>query len=226
MLQHGAYTLITDACYDREKFPTLRDAIDWSWASNQEEKDAVEFVLNKFFKLKDGVFIQKRIQEELDNYHKNSKTNKRIAIERETKRRENSTDREEKSTNRAPTVNEPPPNYKLRTKNQELVTKNYNNKTKTSRFAPPSVEQVKEYCSERSNQVDPESFVDFYTGNGWKRGKTAIKDWKACVRTWEKNGNNSYGKQSTGYKAVHPHQQGFLDSLKTNTLDGEVIDEQ
>jgi uncharacterized protein YdaU (DUF1376 family) len=27
MLQHGAYTLLIDSCYDREKFPTLEQAI-------------------------------------------------------------------------------------------------------------------------------------------------------------------------------------------------------
>ena len=49
MLQHGAYTLLIDACYDREQFPTLDDAIDWAWASSAAEIEAVEFVLRKFF---------------------------------------------------------------------------------------------------------------------------------------------------------------------------------
>lgn len=54
-------------------------------------------------------------------------------------------------------------------------------------FKPPSLEQVKAYCNERLNSVDAESFIDHYASNGWMRGKTKIKDWKACVRTWEKN---------------------------------------
>ena len=37
------------------------------------------------------------------------------------------------------------------------------------------------------NFVDPQNFIDHYTANGWLRGKTKIKDWKACVRTWEKS---------------------------------------
>ena len=37
MLQHGAYTLLIDSCYDREKFPTLEDAIEWTWASSDDE---------------------------------------------------------------------------------------------------------------------------------------------------------------------------------------------
>ena len=63
------------------------------------------------------------------------------------------------------------------------------NKTKghSPSFIPPSIEEVSAYCTERSNGVDPESFVDHYEANGWLRGKNKIKDWKACVRTWEKS---------------------------------------
>ena len=55
------------------------------------------------------------------------------------------------------------------------------------RFKPPSVDEVRAYCRERKNRVDAEKFVDYYTSNGWKVGKNSMKDWKASVRTWEKN---------------------------------------
>lgn len=58
---------------------------------------------------------------------------------------------------------------------------------KTTRFTPPTVEEVRAYCRERGNSVNPETFVDFYTGKGWMVGKNKMKDWKAAVRTWEKN---------------------------------------
>lgn len=71
MLQHGAYTLLIDACYDRESFPTRDDAIDWAWACSAEEIAAVDFVLAKFFTLdSDGRYTQKRIQEEISEYQK------------------------------------------------------------------------------------------------------------------------------------------------------------
>lgn len=63
-------------------------------------------------------------------------------------------------------------------------------KTRTSstrRFTPPTVEDVESYCRERGNGVDAQRFVDFYAASGWMRGKAPIRDWKACVRTWEKN---------------------------------------
>lgn len=54
------------------------------------------------------------------------------------------------------------------------------------RFAPPTVEEVRTYCQERHNKVDPERFVDFYASKGWRVGNQPMKDWKAAVRTWEK----------------------------------------
>jgi hypothetical protein len=66
------------------------------------------------------------------------------------------------------------------------------------KFIPPTVDEVREYCSSRKNRVDPEKFVDFYASKGWKVGKEKMIDWQASVRTWEKsNGDNGRGNQST-----------------------------
>lgn len=54
------------------------------------------------------------------------------------------------------------------------------------RFVPPTVGEVRDYCLGRSSRVDPEQFVDFYASKGWRVGSEAMKDWRACVRTWEK----------------------------------------
>lgn len=116
MLQHGAYTLLLDACYDRERFPTLEDAIDWAWASTSEEIEAVKFVLSRFFTFRDGVYVQDRISEEIESYRQKALINKRIATEREALRRNS-------STNRARTVHEAPPNQEPITNNQEPGTK-------------------------------------------------------------------------------------------------------
>ena len=55
------------------------------------------------------------------------------------------------------------------------------------KFVPPTVEEVKAYCDERKNKVDPEAFIDFYESKGWMVGKNKMKDWKAAVRNWERN---------------------------------------
>lgn len=70
--------------------------------------------------------------------------------------------------------------------------------TKTKRFSPPSVEDVAAYCQERKNGIDADAFVDYYSARNWTMGKTKMKDWKAAVRTWERNrkggGSNAYGR--------------------------------
>lgn len=60
------------------------------------------------------------------------------------------------------------------------------NRKTTKKFVPPTVEEVRAYCLERCNQVDPDSFVDFYESKGWKVGNQSMKNWKAAVRTWER----------------------------------------
>jgi hypothetical protein len=60
---------------------------------------------------------------------------------------------------------------------------------KRPRFEKPLIQDVKAYCQERRNRVNPEQFVDHYEANGWIQGKgKPIRDWKAAVRTWERNG--------------------------------------
>lgn len=53
-------------------------------------------------------------------------------------------------------------------------------------FSKPTVDEVRAYCLERRNNVDPQTFVDFYEAKGWVVGKSPMRDWKAAVRTWEK----------------------------------------
>ena len=59
----------------------------------------------------------------------------------------------------------------------------YNNNI---RFKKPLIFEIKEYCLERNNNIDAESFYDFYESKNWFVGKNKMKDWKACIRTWER----------------------------------------
>ena len=64
------------------------------------------------------------------------------------------------------------------------------------KFIPPTVDDVRAYCQERNNKVDPQKFVDFYSCKGWMVGKNHMKDWKAAVRTWEKSSSQSKEAQA------------------------------
>ena len=64
---------------------------------------------------------------------------------------------------------------------------------KADRFSPPTLDEVRAYCHERGNKVDAERFVDFYASKGWKVGNQPMKDWKAAVRTWERDDRSKPG---------------------------------
>lgn len=69
---------------------------------------------------------------------------------------------------------------------REEEEKNIQEKKKREIFVKPTVEDVAEYCKERGNTVDANTFWDFYESKGWKVGRSGMADWKACVRTWER----------------------------------------
>jgi len=86
-----------------------------------------------------------------------------------------------------------------------------NNKRK---FKPPNLEQVKTYCDERKNTIDPQAFLDFYESKGWLIGKNKMKDWKAAVRTWERNQtkqNENTGISNKGARATQIKEVGKFD---------------
>lgn len=75
-------------------------------------------------------------------------------------------------------------------KKREDKNKTYK-KRGTVAQSPPRVEEVAEYVNERSSPVNAQDFVDFYNANGWKqKGGNPIRDWRAALRTWERNGIN------------------------------------
>lgn len=89
---------------------------------------------------------------------------------------------------------QPPINPKTSPNVNDNVNDNNNvviGKNTTKKFIKPTVEEIREYCTSRRNSVDAEKFHDYYEANGWKIGKNSMKDWKAAVRTWEKNAQDS-----------------------------------
>ena len=121
--------------------------------------------------------------------------------------------------NQNETKTEPKPNQDVtETEPNENVNVNVNENDlkeniKRKVFTKPTAEEVKAYCSERKNNVDPDKFIDFYESKGWVIGKNPMKDWKACVRTWEKGGSSppkSFpSKPTSAY--INPAQKEFDD---------------
>lgn len=78
-----------------------------------------------------------------------------------------------------------------------------------SRFVPPKVDEVRNYCVENGYPIDPERFIDYYTANGWVQGKgRKIKDWRACVRTWARREKAEHPQESQRAPAYVVDEKG------------------
>ena len=91
-----------------------------------------------------------------------------------------------------------PDGYRLDTQvrlGKDSIGKDSINKPKAT-FKPPTYEEVKAYSQERGNYVDAQRFIDFYESKGWMIGKNKMKDWKAAVRTWERNVKDKVGEKT------------------------------
>lgn len=67
------------------------------------------------------------------------------------------------------------------------IEKEREDKKASSRFIPPTLEEVSAFIAENNYRVNAEKFIDYYNANGWMVGKTKMKDWKAAVRNWHRN---------------------------------------
>jgi hypothetical protein len=85
------------------------------------------------------------------------------------------------------------------------------------KFVKPTFDELAAYCIERQNNINLQSFLDFYESKGWVVGKSAMKDWKAAVRTWERNGYNGQQKKQ-GLPKTFGDKSYYGNSTETNEL--------
>lgn len=146
-------------------------AVRWKWSKNK---------VRRFLKE-----LEKNDQISLKTELKNIAVSTLITITNyEEYQRDETEDETENGTEERPKTKPktaPEQEVKERKEGKEEIT------IPKKRFVPPSLELVSEYCQERKNGIDPQGWMDHYSSNGWMVGKNKMKDWKAAVRTWEKN---------------------------------------
>ncbi len=102
----------------------------------------------------------------------------------------------------------------------------------SSHFQKPSLDDIREYCISRGNNVDPEQFLNFYESKGWVVGKSPMKDWRAAVRTWEKRETPRRRSPITRSESVLEHNLKVMDRMYGTDLHSQaygkevVVDEQ
>jgi hypothetical protein len=101
------------------------------------------------------------------------------------------------------------PSLKMCTDNTNINITNTNltDSNKKALFKKPTLDEVKKYCILRKNNIEAESFIDFYESKDWLIGKNKMKDWKACLRTWESREKNNPKTNTKGMSKIHQHLQ-------------------
>ena len=72
------------------------------------------------------------------------------------------------------------------TDNTTINNTNLTDSNKKAFFKKPTLDEINNYCLERNNNIDAETFFAFYESKGWVVGKSKMKSWRACIITWEK----------------------------------------
>lgn len=105
-------------------------------------------------------------------------------------------------------------NHTVKLQEKTIQEKNKQNKNNTI----PSLQDVIDYCNERNNFVDANEWFDYYSANGWKVGKNPMKDWKACVRYWERS------KKQPKKESVFEHNMRIMREMEeeNKTLEGDT----
>lgn len=102
----------------------------------------------------------------------------------------------------------------------------YPPKPKTTRFVKPTVEEIEAYCKERNNGINAQYFFDSYEGKGWLIGKTPMKDWKAAIRTWEKNNFNRPQQPQKKNWSNYVGEGSFLRDAKDDPFMAEIYNKK
>lgn len=99
---------------------------------------------------------------------------------------------------RPPMAAERPPTLPYPTNHTQptLPTK----KNKSVRFEKPTADQITEYAKTIDFQLDGQKFWNYYESKGWGVGRSPMKNWKAAVMTWKKNGYSNGG--NNGHKGI------------------------
>lgn len=149
---------------------------------HRDEKEKLIIEKNGEYSL--GIPMHDQVTESDDAINKNEIINDGIPmVNQDNENNENLEETEEKSLG-IPMVNQRSTQYSIV---EYSKVENIKENNKKKKFVKPTIEEIRKYCIERKNSIDAEYFYDHYETTGWMVGKNHMKDWKAAIRTWERN---------------------------------------
>ena len=180
-------------------------------------------------------FIKDRIDADIDKYEKHIQNGSKGGRPKKTEPNEteqNRTEPNETEQNRTKAIeSEEKRTEATESEKSILISKSKsilisNDKEKTSkekaptgaaRFVRPTLEEVEAYCRERGNSISAQGFLNYYDSNGWRVGKSPMKDWKAAVRTWEQRDKKTVEPEH------HARAQNRFHNFEERKIDYDAI---
>jgi uncharacterized protein YdaU (DUF1376 family) len=214
--QHGAYILLLMHYWQCGPIPCDRmQCYSITRATDKQSRCNADAVLRYFFKEDKGYYRQPRADEELSKAQTAYERRAGAAGKRWAKAKSNSTSKADAMHVQAASDSD----------SLDLIEPKPSTKEKRiTGFVRPTLEQVKAYCKERKNSVDPEAWLAHYMANGFRvnGGKAPMRDWKFAVITWEKNnypqsnGNSKPKDRSTIFNPAEAARKE-LDELRSRS---------
>lgn len=82
--------------------------------------------------------------------------------------------------------------------------------TKRAAFVAPTRDALRAYVEEKGlKYVIPDEFIDHYESNGWRVGKSPMKDWQAAARNWNARHNEFTNNKDTMHHETRPRYEAF-----------------
>lgn len=187
---YAIYFMILEVLREEKSFCYPMDDIDVLANDFGVSEQKVRTVVSNYnlFKTKDHdkLFYSPKLIEFMQPYLK-MREQRRLAGIKSGEKRQKERPFNDRSTTVQRVLNE---NEQSKVKESKVKESKYN-----TRFVKPSVSEIRKYCESRKNIVDADTFFDFYESKGWLVGKSKMKDWKAAVRTWERNSDNQSSEE-------------------------------
>lgn len=217
-----AYRRLIDQYYKREApIPVdIKEACRLVRASTPSQRRAVEQVLREFFEPQADGWHQKRCDLELAAANAQAETNRRIAEEREARRRarieheSSNGGANESSTNRSPaTSGEREPSQTPDSTSQTPDSRNTGEAPQRRATRLPAewalTPELLDFCRQERPDLDPaktaDRFRDYWTAKAGKDG--AKLDWPATWRNWVRAEKVQIGQQQHGRQPMPTAQR-------------------
>jgi uncharacterized protein YdaU (DUF1376 family) len=196
--QHGAYLLMLHHFYATEEpLPVGRDLYRLLRADSKPERDAIDFIVAKFWRQEEGGLVNDRALEEIQHAAHQRTVNREVGkLGGRPKRTEQITE----------SVSEPEPNSNPSQTPDSRLQKRA--EARATRFALTSVpDEWVNFCKQERPDLDPArtfaKFGDYWRGKGGQAGRKL--DWLATWRNWVREERGPTGRLPDAPKVSAGH---------------------